>query len=68
MEGIGSKLRDALAMFWLNLDDDERRLLAYAGCYLAASVLLAWQRSSRERLKRELRDEMIFAIGAGDGR
>lgn len=54
-----AKLSDAGSMFWQSLDEHERRLLLYFLCYLAATAALAAQRASCERLKRELREEIL---------
>jgi streptomycin 6-kinase len=56
---IFTKLTDALSMFWQALDDEERRVVIYLAAYTLASVALTMQRGSRERMKRELREEML---------
>jgi len=53
-----SKAVDAGSMFWQALDERERLLVLYGAGYLAVMVLLAVNRSSRERLKREIREEL----------
>jgi len=58
VEGIASKLWDALSMFWQSLDEQERRMLVYFGVYVAVSLLVSAQQRSRERLKVELREEI----------
>jgi hypothetical protein len=59
VEGLAAKFVDAASMFWQALDERERMMLAYFGGYIVLSACLAIQRASRERLKRELRDEMV---------
>ena len=54
-----AKLTDAGSMFWQSLDERERMLVLYFAGYVLLSLALAAQRSSRERLKQELRDEMV---------
>lgn len=53
---IVGKLTDALSMFWQALDDDERRIVMYAGCYLLVSVALGMQAKASERRERRLRE------------
>lgn len=48
-------------MFWAALDERERMVVLYALGYLAVTVLALAHRSSRERLKRELRAELAGA-------
>jgi type II secretory pathway component PulM len=59
---IVSKLQDALAMFWQALDEDERRYVMYIAAYILFTVAWALRNASedrrRERLKRELREEL----------
>lgn len=52
------KLRDAGSMFWSALDEQQRRVVLYVGAYVALTALIAWQHGSREKLKRELREEI----------
>lgn len=52
------KLTDALSMFWSALDENERRLLALATVYVLAAAAAAMQARSRERLKREIVQEL----------
>lgn len=59
MGEIASKLTDAASMFWQSLDSHERRMLLYVGAYFAFTLLLAAQQRSRERLKLELREEIV---------
>lgn len=58
MTGIVSKLTDSLSMFWQSLDDDERRIVAYAVAYVLVSVMLGVQAAARQRRERALRDEV----------
>lgn len=58
MGEIGSKLVDALSMFWQSLDEQERRVFLYMAVYFGISMLVAVQQRSRERLKHELREEI----------
>ena len=52
------KVRNALELLWDSLDSEERRMLAYAVGYLVVTLVVAYQRSSRDRLVRELREEL----------
>lgn len=52
------KLRNGLELTWDSLDTGERRLVVYALCYLAVSLLLARRGAARERLKREIMEEL----------
>lgn len=59
MNEIATKLLDALQMFWQSLDDHERRMLLYFAAYMGASLALSAHARSRERLKNELREELV---------
>lgn len=61
MNEIAAKLADALSMFWLSLDERERRLLALGAAWLVASVVLAT--AERRRKEREL-DELADRVTA----
>lgn len=58
-----AKFTDSASMFWQSLDERERMLVLYFLGYLALSIALAVQRSSRERLKAELREELAYGRG-----
>lgn len=58
------KARNAGELFWESLDSQERIMVLYFLGYLMLTVALAVQRASRERLKAELREEMV-ARGSG---
>lgn len=53
-----AKFTDAASMFWQSLSDDERRLLLYAGAYLAVSLVLGVQAKAAESRERRLREEV----------
>lgn len=53
---IVGKLTDALSMFWQALDEEERRIVMYAGVYLCVSVVLGMQAKASERRERRLRE------------
>lgn len=55
---IASKFLNAAGGFWDSLDDQERRLLVVYGAYLLSVALVGWHRSSRERMKRDLIEEI----------
>lgn len=61
MNEIAAKLADALSMFWLSLDEQERRLLAIGAAWLVASVVLA--AAEQRRKEREL-DEVADRVAA----
>lgn len=63
MDVLG-KLTDAASMFWSALDERERRLVLYAAAYVIFTAWAAWQHGSRERLKRELREEIAAHAAA----
>lgn len=53
------KARNAGELFWESLDSQERVMVLYFLGYLMLTVALALQRASRERLKAELREELV---------
>jgi len=56
---IAAKLADALSMFWLSLNEQERRLILIGGCYVAATLLLLpIERRRREREQEELAERV----------
>lgn len=61
MNEIAAKLADALSMFWLALDERERRLLVVGVAWLGASIVLAAM--ERQRKEREL-DEVADRVAA----
>lgn len=64
MGEIASKLSDAALMFWQACDERERRIVVYAAAYLVVTVAITMQRGSRERLRRELREELLHGAHA----
>lgn len=54
MSEIAAKFADALSMFWLALDDRERRMILLGAAWLVASVALA--AAERRRREQELDD------------
>lgn len=60
---IAEKLRDALAMFWQALDEEERRVVAYLAVYFTCSIAFALYKENderrRQRLLAELRGELL---------
>lgn len=52
------KFRNAAELFWDSLDTQERQIVLYFLVYLCVSTLAMMQRLSREKLKRELREEI----------
>lgn len=56
-----TKIRNGAELTWDSLDGQERKVILYVLAYAALSLFFAWQRSSRERLKRELREEISGA-------
>lgn len=52
------KTKNAMELFWESLDAQERQIVLYFVVYLCVSALTVLQRLSRERLKRELREEL----------
>lgn len=61
MQMLVVKARNAAELFWDSLDAQERIVVLYFLGYLALTVTLAVQRASRERLKAELREELVTA-------
>lgn len=58
-----TKIRNATELLWDSLDSQERQVLAYLVAYAVFTALIAWQHGSRERLKREIREELHGAAG-----
>ena len=52
------KFRNAAELFWDSLDSEEKRLLVIYGAYLVASVVLSMQGRARDKMKRELLEEL----------
>jgi uncharacterized heparinase superfamily protein len=52
------KVRNSLELFWETLDASERATVAYALAWLLVIAAASVLRSSRERLKAELRAEL----------
>jgi hypothetical protein len=61
---IAGKLVDALSMFWQSLDEQEKRIVLYLGCYFAVTTALAYARARRERMIAELREELAHGAVA----
>lgn len=55
------KVRNSVELFWDSLDAQERQMVLYFAAYALVTLLAALQRISRERLKRELREEISGA-------
>ena len=53
-----SKFADAGSMLWQALDERERALVLYAGAWVLFAVAAAMARRSRERLRREILEEL----------
>lgn len=56
-----TKIRNAAELCWESLDSQERQVLIYVAAYIVFTAWAAWQHGSRERLKRELREEIAHA-------
>lgn len=52
------KVRNAAELLWDSLDAQERQVVLYFAFYMLVSIVAALQHSSRERMKRELREEL----------
>jgi hypothetical protein len=52
------KFRNAAELFWDSLDGEEKRLLVIYAAYLIGSAVLAVQSRSRDRMKREIVEEL----------
>jgi hypothetical protein len=57
------KVRNAAELLWDSLDSRERMLVVYAGAWLVFMTLLSAQRKSRDRLRREIVEELSGAGG-----
>lgn len=55
---IITKVKNAAELLWESLDSQERQVLLYGLAYLLVTALSVLQQTSRERLKRELREEI----------
>lgn len=53
-----TKIRNAAELCWDSLDSQERQVLLYLAAYVLFTAWAAWSHGSRERLKRELREEI----------
>jgi hypothetical protein len=53
-----TKLRNGLELTWDSLDAQERQVVLYFVVYTLVTLFAAVARASRERLKRELREEI----------
>ena len=58
------KVRNAAELLWDSLDAQERQVVLYFAVYTLVSIVAALQHASRERMKRELREEMRLGAGA----
>lgn len=71
MNEIAAKLADALSMFWLSLDERERRLLALGVAYVAAMIVVApIEKRRKQRDREELASEVARILverGSSDG-
>lgn len=59
-----AKLTDAASMFWLSLDQRERVMIGYAAAWVALVVFAGARRRDRDRLKRELLEELVAGGGS----
>lgn len=52
------KVRNAGELLWDSLDSQERAIVGFACFYLTVTMLALLRSASRERMKRELREEI----------
>jgi hypothetical protein len=63
VQEIAAKFADALSMFWLALDEQERRLLLLGAAWLVGSVALAAvERQRKEREQEELVERVVARL------
>ena len=53
-----TKIRNGVELTWDSLDTQERQVVLYFVVYTLVTVVATLARASRERLKRELREEI----------
>jgi hypothetical protein len=53
-----TKIRNGVELTWDSLDQQERQVVLYFVVYTLVTLFAAAARASRERLKRELREEL----------
>lgn len=58
---IVRKTLNAAELFWSSLDEGERQVVVYALVWLVASAVAVAGRASRDRLKREILEEIQAA-------
>lgn len=63
---IVSKLTDALSMFWQSIDDEQRKIVLYAGIYLGVTLALGLQGLASERRETRMRQQILAEL-RGDG-
>lgn len=56
-----TKLRNGIELTWDSLDSQERQVVLYFVVYTLVTLAATLARASRERLKRELREEISGA-------
>jgi hypothetical protein len=59
---IMGKAKDAAAMFWQALTEDEKRLVVFYGCYVTFSGWSMLRARARRAERAELRDEILQEI------
>ena len=52
------KLKNGLELTWESLDSQERMVMLYAACWLLVTLVTAVARGSRERMRREIVEEL----------
>lgn len=63
-ESIAAKLADALSMFWLSLDERERRLVLLGSAYLLAVLVSASLRRARREQEQAGLAERVASLEA----
>lgn len=58
------KAANAAELFWSSLNEDERRLVVYGLAWVAASVAAMVARANRDRIKREIVEELTAGARA----
>lgn len=61
MNEIAAKFADALSMFWLALDEHERRLLLIGAAWLVGSVALGVAERKRRQAELDAVAEQVLA-------
>ena len=55
------KVRNAAELLWESLDSRERAVVAYAAAWAAFAIALSLRQRSREKLRREIVEEIAGA-------